>query len=92
VAQIKLSEMWKAAKLDNYPVKTEKVERKANERPTRQSKDERFKETGKTKLGMRSSIADGARLWNKAPKTVTSATTIWQAKIALKNYCKTLPI
>jgi hypothetical protein len=41
--QIKLGEMWKAAKLDKYPVKMEKIERNTNERSTIQSKDEKFK-------------------------------------------------
>jgi hypothetical protein len=91
-AQIKLGEMWKAATQNKYPVKMEKVERNANERHTRQSKDMKFKEKGRTKLGRSSFVADGARLWNNAPGNISSAKTIGQAKQVIKTYCKSLPI
>ena len=91
-AQIKLSEMWKATKLENYPVKMEKLQTNGQERATRQNKEDKFKEKVRTKLGMSTFVTDGARLWNRAPKSVTSAGTMWQAKKAIKEFCKTLPI
>ncbi len=90
-AQIKLCEMWKASKVEDYPLKMEK-KYKICERLTRQNKEEKFKETARTKLGMSTFVTDGARLWNRAPKNVTSAKTIWQAKKTIKEYCRTLPI
>ena len=91
-AQIKLCEMWKASKVEDYPVKMEKTKCKIGERVTRQNKEEKFKEMARTKLGMSTFVTDGARLWNRAPKNVTSAKTRWQAKKTIKEYCKTLPI
>jgi chromatin remodeling complex protein RSC6 len=91
-AQIKLCEMRKASKVEDYPVKMEKIKYNIGERLTRQNKEEKFKETARTKLGMSTFVTDGARLWNRAPKNVTSAKTIWQAKKTIKEYCKKLPI
>jgi hypothetical protein len=43
-SQIKLCEMWKASKVEDYPVKMEKTKCKIGERVTRQNKEEKFKE------------------------------------------------
>jgi hypothetical protein len=89
-AQIKLCEMWKAAKLDNYPIKMKKIDKNINEWSTRLSKDKRFKEKVRSELGMSTIEADGARLWNKAPKSVTSAFTMWQAKKEIKDFLQNI--
>jgi hypothetical protein len=44
------------------------------------SKDKRFKEKARTKLGMSTFMADRARLLNKAPNSVTSALRVWQGQ------------
>ena len=72
--------MWKAVKQENYPIKLEKATKHTNGRATRHSEDIRFKEKARTKLGKSTFVADGARLWNRAPNSVTSALTIWHAK------------
>jgi hypothetical protein len=83
-AKIKLGEMRKAAKLENYPVKIEKIELNDEERFTGQIKSCKFYEKARTKLGMSTFVTDGARLWNRAPKSVTNAETILQAKKTIK--------
>ena len=66
----------------------EKTEQNANGRSMRRCESERFKEKARMKLGMSTSVVDGAKLWNRAPNSVTSAPSIWQAKKAIKNIAR----
>jgi hypothetical protein len=88
VNQTKLGEMWKAATHISYPVKMERVERNANERYTRQSKDMKFKFKGRTKLGRGSFVVDEARLRNNILGNISSAKTIGQAKQAIRTIAR----
>ena len=90
-AQIKLTEMWKAANEKNYPVIMQKVV-KTNERNTRNNQGVKFVEKIRSKLGKSTFAADGPKLWNNAPESVTSAISKWKAKKAIKTYCKSLPL
>ena len=91
-AQIKLGEMWKAAKLEGYPVNMVKTKQNEDGRMTRHNQGDKFKEVIRTTLGKNSFVADGPKLWNNAPESITKAATLWKAKKEIKLYCKTLPV
>ena len=91
-AQIKLVEMWKAAKTENYPVRMEMIQRNKNDIQTRNNQGMKFKELMRTSLRKNSFVGDGARLWNNAPVNLTNCNSIESAKREIRKYCKTLPI
>ena len=84
--------MWKAAKLEGYPVNMVKTKQNEDGRMTRHNQGDKFKEVIRTTLGKNSFVADGPKLWNNAPESITKAATLWKAKKEIKLYCKTLPV
>jgi 3-oxoacyl-ACP reductase-like protein len=91
-AQIKLTEMWKVEKVEQYPIKMELVAGCEEGRATRSGQELKYKETGRTKAGKQSFRGDAPKLWNKAPRSIKTAKTLYKAKREIKRYCKTLPI
>ena len=55
-------------------------------------KKERPIEIGKSSLTQRTCISDAIRVWNRAPESVTSCMTEYQAKKLIKEFVKTWPI
>ena len=49
-------------------------------------------ESGKSDITQNACVNDATRLWNQAPKTVTEANSIVEAKKQIKLCVKTLPI
>ena len=67
-AQIKLTEIWKATHIDNYPVKVIQQTTTENGRVTRGDSSGKLIECGGSTLSINSCAGDGTRLWNKAPQ------------------------
>ena len=66
-AQIKLTKMWKAANVTNYPLKIQTMQHNSDTRTTRSVTLENLKEH---KM-LNTFIGDSTRLWNKAPKGIS---------------------
>ena len=92
MAQIKLTEFWKALNVENYPLKVRKQETAINGRETRGNRSGRLIEEGGSTKSKASCIQDGTRLWNKAPEGIKNAKTIIGARKEIRKYCEQLPI
>ena len=86
-AQIKLLEIWKSFQSETYPMKWSRRNDLTQERRTRASESNQLNvEYGCSTL---TSIFknDAARVWNNAPDTVKSSTSLFSAKNTLKSTC-----
>ena len=95
MAQIKLTEAWKANKDNNYPIKLRWTKENAEgteQQNTRQTNRQTLREGGKTTQAERSFARDTGKVWNQAPKEIKESKTLGAAKNLIKTYCKTLPI
>ena len=92
--EVKLTECWKAANIENYSVKMDKghVEQNVEGRQLRSSSLREFKDHSRTKIGEESFHISTGKAWNNAPQEVKETKTIFAAKRMIKKYCKTLPI
>ena len=86
-AQVKLTEMWKAANFSTYPLKIEKMQHPLDTRITRSVTSENFREL----RSQHTFIGDATRLWNSSPNGIRMVKTISIAKKEMKTYCKSLP-
>ena len=91
-ARIKLLEIWKAKNIKDYPLQISQQSAYKQSVITRADKKERPIEIGKCKLTQRTSISDAIRVWNRAPASVTSCMSEYQAKKQIKEFVKSLPI
>ena len=72
MAQIKLTEIWKAFNNENYPIKVTKMKDVLPERYLR-SKVESEKillEVGVTEISKKTFTNDGIKLWNRCPSVI----------------------
>ena len=90
-AGIKLLEMWKALKVDNYPLKIKSQYHNEEGINTRADMAGRPIEIGKSVLTQKTSVSDAIHLWNKAPINFAECSSIHQVKRAIKSYVKSLP-
>ena len=88
-ASIKITEAWKNAQDNDYPLKFKKV---TNECFTRATTNGDFVEFGKTDLVKATFLSDASKAWNRMPHLIKECTTIWSAKKAIKSFVKQLPI
>ena len=93
-AQIKLIEVWKSLNVEGYPLTLDpynKQERSISAelrpKPTRI-----FDDTFRLQISNHSFNADAARLWNLAPTSIKTATTLSTAKTAILKHAMALPI
>ena len=91
-AQIKLAEIWKAINVEKYPLKVCKKVIQNNMATIRAISQSTLIESGKSDITQNACVNDATRLWNQAPKTVTEANSIFEAKKQIKLFVKTLPI
>ena len=91
-ARIKLLEIWKSKNVVGYPLQIKQQSAYKQNVTTRADNKERPIEIGKSTLTQRTCISDAIRIWNKAPETITSCRTEYQAKKQIKEFIKTLPI
>ena len=89
---IKLTELWKATHVENYPLKVKSQITPPNGRVTRADSAGKLIECKGSVLSINSCAGDGTRLWNKAPLNVKNANSIWSAKKEIKLFAATLPI
>ena len=92
VAQVKITEMWKAANIQDYPIKIEKKEIAEEKMTTRSVARADFVVRGKTTQMTKSFIGSATRLWYIVPNDVKNAKTLITAKQYIQIFCKTLPI
>jgi hypothetical protein len=93
-AQIKLKEAWKSLNYENYPIKFEPYSKAPAEgSQTLRTKENRiFKDNYRLQKSKSSFHVDAARLWNAAPNTIRTAKTDYEAKRAILNFVKNLPL
>ena len=91
-AQIKLSDMWKANNLENYPIKIEKHFPINNSATTRASTFGKLIEKGSSRLTKDTQINDATHLWNIAPNEIKLSASVYSAKKAIKEFVKKLPM
>ena len=79
--------MWKSLNLENYCLKNlfEKVNSRNNSRI-------RLKSEFKSRLRENSFHYPSVQLWNAAPQTVTNSKSESQARKAIRDFVKTLPV
>ena len=93
-AQIKLLEVWKSVNLEGYPIMLEPYNNNLSQsgHSLRPQGDRIFKDMSKLHKAESSFNIDAARIWNAAPKTVTSAITLSLAKKSILLFVKSLPV
>ena len=91
-AQVKLTEMWKAMHLPNYPIKLEKKDITSATNHTRSLTRGDLILQGKSEICKSSFTFDASKLWNKAPNNIKDCRTIHQAKKEIRKFVATLPL
>ena len=91
-AQAKLTEAWKIAHTENYPIKWEKRIPNEGHRTTRSITAEKFIKIGSSNLSSATCKSDSIRAWNKAPVAIKNAKTLTHAKKEIKSFVLSLPI
>ena len=93
-AQIKLKEVWKSLNYQNYPIQFEPYSRAPSEgsHALRTKENRVFKDSYRLQKSKTSFHVDAARLWNAAPNTIRTAKTDYEAKRAILNFVKNLPL
>ena len=91
-AQVKLTEMWKASNVTNYPIKLDKKDPNMANRLTRSTARGDILLQGKSDLCNSSFIFDASKIWNSAPCSIKNSKTIYKAKKEIKKYVCTLPL
>ena len=84
-AQIKLTEIWKAINIPNFPIKVTKQTSQEDARTTRGVTKGKLVEEGSSNLILNSFKGDAIRLWNKAPEVIKDTKTLHTAKTEKKN-------
>ena len=86
-AQIKLSEVWKAVNVINYPIKLTKKVASTNKITTCAVTNGELCEKGKKDITQNTYINDAVRLLNQAPSELQEANSLYSQK-AHKIICK----
>ena len=90
--QIKLTEVWKAANVENYPIKLLKKDLNSVTMSTRAATRGDLVLQGKNELCTTSFLQDSARIWNNAPNDIKDCNSIYKAKKNIKKFVHTLPL
>ena len=91
-AQVKLTEMWKASNVKDYPIKLIKKESNSENMSTRSTTRGDLVLKGKNEMCNSSFILDASKNWNNAPNSIKDSNSIYKAKIEIKKYVSTLPL
>ena len=89
--EIRLIEVWKSLNIDNYCLKELFVKIRPN-KSTRSQNKIRLKAGFSSRLRESSFQYPSVQVWNAAPSSVTNATSESQARKAIREFVKTLPI
>ena len=92
MAQIKVTEMWKAVNTTNNPLHFKAREIPVNGRITRSNTNGMMESIGCSNLSQNTFIEDSKRLWNNVPDTIKNASTLYMAKKEIKKYCAIFPM
>ena len=93
-AEIKILEVWKSLNVESCPTKLKPYNPQSNENShqLRPKTDRIFCDTARLQISNSSFNIDAARLWNNVPVNVRTSLTVVEAKRAIKNFCKNLPV
>ena len=91
-AQVKLTEMWKASNVQDYPIKLVKKVPINDNMLTRSTIRGDLVLQGKNELCNSSFILDASKNWNSAPNTIKESNSICKAKTEIKKFVFTLPL
>ena len=91
-AQIKLTEMWKATNLKDYPIKLDKKDINEGQRSTRSNFRGDIVLQGKNDLCHTSFLYDASKNWNNASNVIKESTSLYKAKKEIKKNVSTLPL
>ena len=91
-AQIKLLQVWKSKQSSTFPTQWESKNEVSQERRTRSDKENPLMETTGGQIITSTFVSDAARLWNSAPDSIKSSTSLHMAKKNIKEFSLTLPI
>ena len=92
MAQIKITEMWKAKYTTHNPLKILPLEIPENGRIARSNTNGPLQCKGLSTLSQNTFIEDSKRVWNSAPDSTKHAKSLISAKKEIKIYYETLPI
>ena len=92
-AQIKIREVWKSLKNENYPTKWEYVLPNPNVNSGLRSGDKKIlKTSGISRISDSTFVNDAARLWNLTPDYIKNCISIHSVKKEINKFVKTLPL
>ena len=93
-SQIKLIEVWKSENVPGNPLSLEaySLHTSVLKEALRDRKNRTYNDSAKLNISQSSFHKDAARIWNRAPVSVTAAKTINEVKTASARYVKTLPV
>ena len=93
-AQIKLLEVWKAVNILGYAIVRDPYskDRPNNTHDLRTQSNRVFNDSSKLKIAEQSFSIDAAKLWNRAPETITKASTLHISKRSILNLVRTFPV
>ena len=92
MAQIKITEVWKAMNSENNPLKFTQQQPAINGRETRGVSSGKLVQEKGSKLAKDSFIYDATKIWNDAPESIKASKSLLSAKAENKKYCCNLPI
>ena len=91
-AQIKLTEIWKAVRDEEHPFKIKLPKINMDDRISRGKLSGYLKNDALSNVTKKTFINDSVKAWNLAPNDIKSANSIYGAKVAIKQFVKTIPI
>ena len=92
-AQIKISDMWKAMNVPNYPTKIKKMTYEGQTVTTRAvTNGLLIDDSDFSNLSRKTFINDAKKAWNKVPDSIKNCSSHFIAKKLIKDFVRSLPI
>ena len=92
-AQIKISDMWKAMNVPNYPTKIKKMTYEGQTVTTRAvTNGLLIDDSNFSNLSRKTFINDAKKAWNKVPDSIKNCSSHFIAKKLIKDFVRSLPI
>ena len=91
-AQIKLLDVWKSLQSESHPTKWSRRNETNPETRTRSAITNNLNEAYGGKIITSTFVNDAAKLWNNAPESIKSCTSIYSVKKEIKKYTGKLPL
>ena len=90
--QIKLTEVWKSQRVENYPIKIDILEATEGQRQTRSVSRGDLVTNGHSQTNQSAFINDATKIWNLAPIDIKESITLNMAKTNINKFVKLLPL